>query len=345
VVRELLGSSNRRRLVLGFDAGCMACGDLARRIEERVGDKIEVRSLRDPLVEHWRKQVLGEDAPWVPILIEVEGGKVRAWTGLQMGVALSRKLGLLETWQVMQVLGEYNAAHRVAESRTAQAAAGMSRRQFLKGLAGGLVAISILPAGEALAASQKATGVSDVTQVSENSATVSRLKRFRAVRTAGGRFGRPDWSGVAKANYEDNGEQRALFVIPYGSTTAAAGTTFLIAEDEDSLEDAHSVVLQVRQSGREQAELDYYLTDGTPLATVQVSEDGKVEARPAGEQSSQQQIPPGFFRCFFACVGANLGPDCGASCFFCVVSRSLPACARCVICAGMVGVRCARLCS
>ena len=37
-----------RKLVLGFDAGCATCSDLAKRIEEAVGDKLEIRSLRDP---------------------------------------------------------------------------------------------------------------------------------------------------------------------------------------------------------------------------------------------------------------------------------------------------------
>lgn len=64
-----------RRLVLGFDAGCTTCSDLAKKIEERVGDKLEVRSLYDPQVEHWRRQVLGEDVPWTPTLIEVNGGR------------------------------------------------------------------------------------------------------------------------------------------------------------------------------------------------------------------------------------------------------------------------------
>ena len=42
----------RRRLVLGFDAGCMTCSGLAEKIEDRVGDRIEVRSLNDPVMDH-----------------------------------------------------------------------------------------------------------------------------------------------------------------------------------------------------------------------------------------------------------------------------------------------------
>jgi hypothetical protein len=99
-------SAVRDRLVLGFDAGCTTCSGLARRIEEKVGDKLEVVSLLDPEMGNWRKQALGEDAPWAPTLVEVRGGKVRAWTGLSMGLTLSRRLGAKNTWQVMQTLGK-----------------------------------------------------------------------------------------------------------------------------------------------------------------------------------------------------------------------------------------------
>jgi hypothetical protein len=92
--------------VLGFDAGCVVCRDLARRVEEQVGNKLEVRPLHDPQVAHWRKQALGEEAPWAPTLIEVKGGGVKAWTGLGRGIALSRRVGPAATWRVMQVIGE-----------------------------------------------------------------------------------------------------------------------------------------------------------------------------------------------------------------------------------------------
>jgi hypothetical protein len=94
-----------RRLVLGFDAGCMTCSELARRIEDRVGDKVEVRSLNDPTMDHWRGEVFGEDAPWAPTLVELDGGPVKAWTGVRIGARLSRALGPVATWRVMQVLG------------------------------------------------------------------------------------------------------------------------------------------------------------------------------------------------------------------------------------------------
>lgn len=82
-------NGGRRRLVLGFDAGCMTCSESARKVEERVGDRLEVRSLHEPQVEHWRNQALGVDAPWVPTLIEIDGPVVRTWTGTRMGVYVS----------------------------------------------------------------------------------------------------------------------------------------------------------------------------------------------------------------------------------------------------------------
>jgi len=136
--------SEARRLVLGFDAGCMTCSGLAERIEDRVGDRVEVRSLNDPLMARWREQALGKDAPWVPTLVEIEGDEIRAWTGIRMGARLSRVLGPVATWRMMQVLGEANADLELADSTAVNAISGLTRGQFLKGVGGAAVAISIL---------------------------------------------------------------------------------------------------------------------------------------------------------------------------------------------------------
>ena len=133
-----------RRLVLGFDAGCMTCSGLAERIEDRVGDRIEVRSLNDPAMDHWRREAFGEDAPWAPTLVEVERGRVRAWTGARMAARLSRVLGPVATWRMMQVLGEANADLELTDSTAVNALSGLTRGQFLKGVGGAAVAVSIL---------------------------------------------------------------------------------------------------------------------------------------------------------------------------------------------------------
>ncbi len=132
-----------RRLVLGFDAGCMPCSELAKRIEVRVGDKVEVRSLNDPQMAHWRQEALGEAAPWVPTLVEVNGG-IKAWTGARMGVRLSQALGPVATWRVLQVLGEASVELDLADSAAAKAVSGFTRGQFLKGIGGAALAMSVL---------------------------------------------------------------------------------------------------------------------------------------------------------------------------------------------------------
>lgn len=136
-----------KRLVLGFDAGCSTCAEMAHKVKEKVGEKLEVVNLRDPQVVEWRKEALGEDAPWAPTLFEVNGGVVRAWTGKRMGLKLGSVLGPVATWRVVQVLGEVGVTPEVAEaSPMARVGASMSRGQFLKGIGGAAVAMGVLSA-------------------------------------------------------------------------------------------------------------------------------------------------------------------------------------------------------
>jgi murein DD-endopeptidase MepM/ murein hydrolase activator NlpD len=134
-----------KRLVLGFDGGCSACGELARRIGERLSGKLEILSLHDPQVEEWRKKTLGEEAPLIPTLFEVKEPEVRAWTGWRLGANLGRFLGPVDTWRIMQALDEVG---EVPEARTegspADSTNGLTRGQFLKGVGGAAVAISVL---------------------------------------------------------------------------------------------------------------------------------------------------------------------------------------------------------
>lgn len=160
------GGIARRRLVLGFDAGCVTCSDLAKRIEEVVGGSLEVLSLYDPRVAHWREQALGKDTPWAPTLIEIDGGKVKAWTGLRMGANLSRALGPVATWRVLRVLGDARGVGGAvvrSEASDGPVAEGISRRQLLRGgLGGAVVGMSILssagPLASRAAAAENTTG-------------------------------------------------------------------------------------------------------------------------------------------------------------------------------------------
>ena len=87
---------------------------------------------------------LGKDAPWAPTLVEVDTVRVRAWTGARMAARLSRVLGPVATWRMMQVLGEANDDLELADSTAVNAISGLTRGQFLKGVGGAAVAVSIL---------------------------------------------------------------------------------------------------------------------------------------------------------------------------------------------------------
>lgn len=136
-----------RRLVLGFDAGCMICSGLAEQIEAQAGGGIEVRSLNDPQMKHWREQALGKDAAWKPTLIEISGGQTKAWTGLRLGVRLSRCLGPVATWRVMRILGEdKHGGGSIAGDRDAASlvSTSITRGGFIKGALGAAAAVSAL---------------------------------------------------------------------------------------------------------------------------------------------------------------------------------------------------------
>jgi hypothetical protein len=144
VANEESGIFVGRRLVLGFDGGCATCSDLARRIKEASEGRLEVLSLHEPMVKKWRKKALGGNASSAPTLFEIHDAKVKAWTGLRMGAQLSRRLGPIVTWRIMQALGEVNASSVINETPAARVASGMSRGQFLKGVSGVVVATSTL---------------------------------------------------------------------------------------------------------------------------------------------------------------------------------------------------------
>lgn len=330
-----------RRLVLGFDAGCTTCGDVARRIEAEVGEKLEVRPLHDPQMAHWREEALGEDAPWAPTLVEVKGGEVRAWTGVGMGVRMGRALGPLTTWRLMQVLGEVAGTSVTAGAPAARTAAGLSRGRFLRGLAGGLFALSVLPAGSALASpAGGAGGVSGMRRVSPGDAVIGRLKRLRAVRAAAGNFGRPDWRRVEQARYAEGGQARRVYLIPYrNGENSSPQTTYLVVEGEGR-NGAEGVVMRLHHGEDGSVEnFSWYLPDGGAIATTELRDGKMVESQGDVSQRDGYQVQSRFRLCFILCLGAN-GRRCAGPCSRCA---SL-SCALCFACGGITAVRCARRC-
>lgn len=116
-----------------FDSGCSLCSDLARGIEREASGWLKARSLREPEV----KALLDRAEPnwrWEPTLLEVEGDRARAFTGLAMRVRLLAGLGAKRTWRIAKLV-------RRAEVPLIEV--GLGRRRFLK-LAGGAALAAVL---------------------------------------------------------------------------------------------------------------------------------------------------------------------------------------------------------
>lgn len=110
------------------------------RYGRRQGGRLEVASLASPEMVGWRQQKFGPDAPWVPTLVVLKGGApARVFTGLRLGVMLSRYLRPPQVWAVSMALG---SAHR----RQASLSPMLNRSQFVRGVGGAIAAVGLLAA-------------------------------------------------------------------------------------------------------------------------------------------------------------------------------------------------------
>jgi hypothetical protein len=130
--------------VLAFDAGCSACRDISRSVEEAGAGKLTVLPLAHPDV----RAVLGPDAPWTPTLLRLGGSRPRTWTGTGMAVRLARLLGPRASTRVLRALGTRRLADRPD---------GLGRKQFLRLGVGALVAGGMILAGRLPAFGAEAT--------------------------------------------------------------------------------------------------------------------------------------------------------------------------------------------
>ncbi|WP_448595204.1 hypothetical protein [Thermoflexus hugenholtzii] len=89
-----------------YDAGCSVCAALAREVETLSGGRLRVRSLRDPAVQ----ALLDRARPgwrWEPMLLEIEGERVRVFTGLSLRARLVQVLGPVRALRVAQAVARF----------------------------------------------------------------------------------------------------------------------------------------------------------------------------------------------------------------------------------------------
>ncbi|GIH74592.1 bacteriocin fulvocin C-related protein [Planobispora longispora] len=140
--------NSKSQWILAFDASCGQCRGLADKVKKFSGNRLGIIPLTHPNVVTWRKQALGEDAPYAPTLIRVDDADVRAWTGPAMAIRLASRLGFRGTYGLLAALGE---ARKEAERHDdAHSGAASGRRRFLR-TAGLGIAVSVIAGRTSLA--------------------------------------------------------------------------------------------------------------------------------------------------------------------------------------------------
>ncbi len=89
-----------------YDSGCSVCAALAREVETRSGGRLGVRSLREPEIQ----ALLDRVRPgwrWEPMLLEIEGERIRVFTGLTMRLRLVQILGPARALRVARVVARH----------------------------------------------------------------------------------------------------------------------------------------------------------------------------------------------------------------------------------------------
>lgn len=94
------------RWMIAYDATCGTCRRISLAVRQASANKLDVVPLDRPAVQDWRRQALGDDAPWAPTLLRIDGGMARAWTGPAIAYPLIRLLGAKETVNVVYALGQ-----------------------------------------------------------------------------------------------------------------------------------------------------------------------------------------------------------------------------------------------
>ncbi|WP_163569577.1 hypothetical protein [Fodinicola feengrottensis] len=167
-----------------FDGHCAQCSRTARAVRETAQGKVEARSLHDPLM-----RALADHPNWgsEPLLLEVDGERVRVRSGLAMRVRLLGVLGPGRAFRLVERLIDSEPA--------AVPASAIGRRKLLARIAGvALLGTGILAvAGPAGA---HTTGVSTSGEWVTDPAILDRLRRTGVVQAATRTFGAPNWDQV-----------------------------------------------------------------------------------------------------------------------------------------------------
>jgi hypothetical protein len=111
-----------------FDSGCSVCTGLAQAIERESNGWLTARSLRDAEMQALLKETRPEWR-WEPTLLEVDGARVRVFTGLKLRARVALGLGPKRAWRVAELVQQADSTQIERKPFFSK------RRQFLKGAA------------------------------------------------------------------------------------------------------------------------------------------------------------------------------------------------------------------
>lgn len=124
--------------ILAFDAGCRSCTDVVDRVRASTNGKLDTAGLTEPRIRRWRQQALGEDAPWAPTLLAVDGDEVHAWTGPALSLRLVRLLGMVDSARVVRALNRADIVRHPSRRKLLKAVPLLGLGAFV--VSGGLAA-------------------------------------------------------------------------------------------------------------------------------------------------------------------------------------------------------------
>jgi hypothetical protein len=129
-----------KQTYLLFDGGCSKCSKIADEVQAAVGHKLAVVSLRSEQAQELLHKVFPDGYEYVPYLVVVDGERIQAWSGYQIGLRFTMLFGPVKAWKIYCIAQSHQVSLMAKDSPFSLLPT--SRRRFLK-LGVGAVAVAV----------------------------------------------------------------------------------------------------------------------------------------------------------------------------------------------------------
>ncbi|MFD9945321.1 hypothetical protein ACFWYW_38140 [Nonomuraea sp. NPDC059023] len=266
-----------RRHILLYEGKCGRCSKLATEVVAVSEQRLDAVRLDDPLAAQWAEEA-GKPLPLRPALVVLSSQKTRLLTGVSMIATLVRHLGARQSATVLRAIGDDRG--NVSEKR----------RAFLRTGVAGLAVVtgSILLPGTALAGTTPELTAEEKRDLLAQAAGYDRMDVVR--------------QRLLRAGFELMPQEE----IVVGTVADAAVLSFYARKDGDPTRAA--VLVRRVARGRVDASLEYVSGDPKALASGGRINTAALQVSPlslARPGEAEPLSPNDYFRCMFACIGAN----------------------------------------